>query len=72
MGKDTPDKETKIKNAYFAMKTTKAMSLRSISYASEGMLSHRQAEGLLDIANNKPFKGIWKLITREKTVKLPK
>lgn len=72
MGKDTPDKETKIKNTYFAMKTVQAMSLRSISYASEGALSHRMAEGLLDIVNNKPFRGIWKLITKEKTVKLPK
>ena len=72
IGKNSPDKETKIKNAYFGMRTIKAMSLRSLSYASEGLVSHRMAEGLLDIANNKPFRGIWKLITREKCVKLPK
>ena len=71
LGKDTPDKETKIKNAYFGMRTIQAMSLRSLSYASEGLLTHRMAEGLLDIANNKPFHGIWKLITPEKCVKLP-
>ena len=72
IGKNTPDKQTKLKNAYFAHKTIQAMSLRSISYASEGLLSHRQVEGMLDIVNNKPFRGLWKLITKEKTVKLPK
>ena len=71
LAKDGPDKETKIKNAYFGMKTIQAMSLRSLSYASEGLLSHRMAEGLLDVANNKPLRGIWKLISKEKTVKLP-
>ena len=71
MGKDSPDKETKMKNAYFGMRTIEAMSLRSLSYASEGMLSHRMAEGLLDIANNKPFRGIGKLVTPEKCVELP-
>ena len=72
LAKDGPDKETKIKNTYFGMRTIQAMSLRSLSYASEGMLSHRMAEGLLDIANNKPLRGIAKLITPEKCVKLPK
>ena len=71
LGKDGPDKETKMKNAYFGMRTIQAMSLRSLSYASEGLLSHRMAEGLLDVANNKPLRGIWKLISKEKTVKLP-
>ena len=71
LGKDGDDKQTKIKNYYFAMRTIQTMSLRSLSYASEGMLTHRMALGLLDIANNKPFKGIGKLITKEKCVKLP-
>lgn len=71
LAKDGPDKETKIKNTYFGMRTIQAMSLRSLSYASEGMLSHRMAEGILDIANNKPLRGITKLITPEKCVKLP-
>ena len=71
LGKDGDDKQTKIKNYYFAMRTIQTMSLRSLSYASEGMLTHRMALGLLDIANNKLFKGIWKLITKEKCVKLP-
>jgi beta-glucosidase len=72
LGKDSDDKQTKIKNYYFAMRTIQTMSLRSLSYASEGMLTHRMALGLLDIANNKLFKGIGKLITKEKCVKLPK
>ena len=72
LGKDSDDKQTKIKNAYFAMKTIQSMSIRSLSYASEGMVTHRMALGLLDIVNNKPFRGIWKLITKEKCVKLPK
>ncbi len=72
LGKDSEDKQTKIKNAYFAMKTIQSMSIRSLSYASEGMVTHRMALGLLDIVNNKPFRGIWKLITKEKCVKLPK
>ena len=72
LGKDSDDKQTKIKNYYFAMRTIQTMSLRSLSYASEGMLTHRMALGLLDIANNKPFKGLGKLITKEKCVKLPK
>ena len=54
------------------MKTIQSMSIRSLSYASEGMVTHRMALGLLDIVNNKPFRGIWKLITKEKCVKLPK
>ena len=72
LAKDSPDKETKMKNTYFGMRTIQAMSLRSLSYASEGMLTHRMAEGLLDIANNKIIRGIGKLITPEKCVKLPK
>ena len=71
LAKDGPDKETKIKNTYFGMRTIQAMSLRSLSYASEGMLTHRMAEGLLDIANNKICSGLIKLITPEKCVKLP-
>ena len=71
MGKNSPDKETKIKNAYFGMKTIQAMSLRSLSYASEGLLTHRMAEGLLDIANNHFISGIKKLLTPEDCVKLP-
>lgn len=72
LSKDSPDKETKLKNAYFGMKTVQSMSLRSLSYASEGMLTHKMAQGLLDIANNKPIRGICKLIIPEKCVKLPK
>lgn len=71
LGKDTPDKETKLKNAYFGMRTIQAMSLRSLSYASEGLLTHRMAEGLLDLANNRPLSAICKLIVPEKCVKLP-
>ena len=65
-------KETDIKNAYFGMKTIESMSFRAMSFASEGALSYRMALGLLDIANNHPLKGIGKLITPEKGVKLPK
>lgn len=65
------NKETNIKNAYFGMKTMEAMSLRSTCYVAEGMMTQRMALGLLDIANNRPFKGLWKLITKEKGIKLP-
>ena len=71
MGKDSPDKETKVKNAYFGWRTMYTMSLRSMSYASEGMLSHQMALGLLDIANNHPIKGIGKLLTKEKCIEIP-
>ncbi len=70
-GKETPDKETKVKNAYFGWQTMSQMTLRSMSYASEGALTQRMAEGLLDLANNHPFKAIKKLVTKEKCVKLP-
>ena len=70
--KESPDKETKVKNAYFGWQIMKTMSLRSMSYASEGMLSHNMAWGLVDIANNKPLKAIWRLIKGEKCIKLPK
>ena len=70
--KDTPDKETKVKNAYFGREIMKTMSLRSMSYASEGMLSHNMAWALVDIANNKSFKAIGRLIKGERCVKLPK
>ena len=68
----SPDKETKVKNAYFGWKIMDSMSLRSMSYASEGMLSHHVACGLADISNNKTFRGIFKMIKGEKCVKLPK
>ena len=69
--KDSPDKETKVKNAYFGWQIMKTMSLRSMSYASEGMLTHNMAWALVDIANNKPIKAIVRLIKGEKCVKLP-
>jgi hypothetical protein len=43
-----------------------------MSYASEGMLSHNMAWALVDLANNKPFKAIFRLIKGEKCIKLPK
>ena len=70
--KNTPDKETKVKNAYFGWKIMNSMSLRSMSYASEGMLSHNMAWALCDIANNRPFHAIYRLIKGEKCIKLPK
>ena len=71
IGKKTPDKQTKIKNAYFGWQTIKAMSLRSISYASEGLLSHKMALVLLDVANNCIGNAILRLFKAEKCVKLP-
>ena len=71
LGKKTPDKETKIKNAYFTWQTVRSMSIRSISYASEGMLSHKMALVLLDIANNRLGRAILRLFKAEKCVKLP-
>lgn len=68
----SPDKETKVKNAYFGWQTISAMSLRSISYASEGMLSHKLALVLLDIANNRVLHALARLFKPEKCVKLPK
>lgn len=70
--KDSPDKETKVKNAYFGWQIMKTMSLRSMSYASEGMLSHNMAHVLLDIANNRPLHAIFRAIKGEKCIKLPK
>ena len=69
--KDSPDKETKVKNAYFGWQTISAMSLRSISYASEGLLSHKMANVLLDVANNRLGRAIVRLFKKEKCVKLP-
>ena len=71
LGKDSPDKETKVKNAYFGWQIMKTMSLRSMSYASEGMLTHNMACALLDFANNKPIQAIIRLIKGEKCVQLP-
>ena len=71
IGKKTPDKETKIKNAYFGWQTVRAMSLRSISYASEGMLSHHMALVLLDVANNHLGSAIAKLFKPEQCLELP-
>lgn len=70
--KDSDHKETDIKNAYFGMRTMESMSFRSMSYASEGMVSHRMALGLVDISNNRILRGLWKIITPERGVKLPK
>lgn len=70
--KDTPDKETRVKNVYFAWQTMRTMSLRSMSYASEGMLSHNMACALVDIANNRPIRAIFRMIKGERCVKLPK
>lgn len=71
-GKDSPDKETKVKNAYFGWQIMYTMSLRSMSYASEGMLSHNMACAILDIVNNHPLRAIGRLIKGEKCIKLPK
>ena len=70
-GKETPDKETKVKNAYFAWQTIRSMSLRSMSYASEGMLSHHMALVMLDVVNNHPLRAIGRLFKPEKCVQLP-
>ena len=70
-GKNTPDKETKVKNAYFGWRIMYTMSLRSMSYASEGMLTHKMALGLVDIANNHPLRGLGKFILAEECVELP-
>ncbi len=72
IGRNTPDKETKVKNSYFGWQTIRAMSLRSISYASEGMLSHHMALALLDLANNHPLRAIGRLFKPEKCIELPK
>ncbi len=69
--KDSPDKETKVKNAYFGWRIMYTMSLRSMSYASEGMLTHKMALGLVDIANNHPLRGLGKFILAEECVELP-
>ena len=71
-GPETPDKQTKVRNAYFGWKIMETMSIRSMSYASEGMLSHNVASALLDFVNNHTFKAIGKLIKGEKCLKLPK
>ena len=68
----SPDKETKVKNAYFGWKIMDSMSLRSMSYASEGMFAHHMACALVDISNNRPLRAIFKLIKGEKCIKLPK
>ena len=70
--KQDPNKETRVKNAYFGWQTMKTMSLRSMSYASEGMLSHNMACALVDLVNNRPIRAIIKMIKGEKCVKLPK
>ena len=70
--KEDEHKETRVKNAYFTVNMLKTLSIRSLSYASEGMMSHRMALGIVDIANGKVFRGLWKLITKEKCFKLPK
>ena len=69
--KESPDKETKVKNSYFGWQTIRAMSLRSISYASEGLLSHHMATVLLDVVNNHPLHAIGKLFKPEKCIDLP-
>lgn len=69
--KDSPDKETKVKNAYFGWKLISVMSLRSISYGSEGLLSHNMALAILELANNRPFHAIGRIMKGEKCVKLP-
>ena len=70
--KEDEHKETRVKNAYFTVNMLKTLSIRSLSYASEGMMSHRMALGIVDIANGKILRGLWKLITKEKCFKLPK
>lgn len=69
--KDSPDKETKVKNALFSWQLVAVMSLRSLCFGSEGRLSHKMASVLLDVANNHPLKAIARLCRKEKTVNLP-
>ena len=71
LGNNTPDKETRVKNAYFTWRTINSKSLRSICYCSEGRLSHQLAVFLLDIANNHPIRAIGRLFKPEKNINLP-
>lgn len=69
--KDLADNYTKVKNAYFGWKIMETMSVRSMSYASEGMLPHHVACAMVDLANNRPIKAVGKLIKGEKCIPLP-
>ena len=68
---NAPNKETRVKNAYFSWKTIKTMSLRSISFASEGLLSYKMANVLLAVANDDVVKAVKLLFESEKTLSLP-
>jgi beta-glucosidase len=56
---ETPDE------AFALMAETMAdeMPLRSLVVLSNGVLSIKRATGLLDLANKKPLRGLWKIIT---------
>jgi hypothetical protein len=71
MFSNAPNKETRVKNAYFSWKTIKTMSLRSISFASEGLLSFKMANVLLAVANDDLIKAVKLLFESEKTLSLP-
>ena len=63
--KDGPAKEAAKKSAIFLSKIIPSNSLRSLCFSAGGLLTYKQALGLVDIANNHFGKGIVKLICKK-------
>ena len=65
----TVEEENKIKTGLFVSKMMPYNCLRSICFSSSGLLKYNVANGILDIVNNKPIRGIIKMIRKDKLIK---
>lgn len=62
----TIEEENKIKTSLFVSKMMPYNSLRSICFSSSGLLKYNIACGILDIVNNKPIRGIIRMMKKDK------
>lgn len=64
----TIEEENKIKTGLFVSKMMPYNCLRSICFSSSGLLKYNMACGILDLVNNKPIKGVIKMLKKDKVI----
>lgn len=62
------EKENKIKSGYFVSKMLPYNNLRSMCFSSSGLLKYNITCGLLDIINNRPIKGLFKMLRKDRII----
>ncbi|GAA3870979.1 glycoside hydrolase family 3 N-terminal domain-containing protein [Tessaracoccus defluvii] len=63
-----PERDARVKSAHFVWRMMPSMSLRVMVMSSGGVLPHRVAAGLSDLAAGHPVRGVSRLLTRARKV----